>query len=245
MFTNLMFHDESQKAIISEPNLQFSRVQSLLPTPSRFIAVLPVWRTLVESGPAVFECKELENGGVILQTRSMHSWSTGYKQAELDEAQERYDLQFPPDLIELFLEKQPTLGYNWRIEDSRIRRMLSWPLMKLLSGVEDGFWWPSWGPRPEIQNARAELVTAALAAAPRLIPILGHRFIPESPSRAGNPVFSMYGFDTVYYGADLKEYFINEFEGKHGIGSPRRIPFWSDLVERFDEAYAYYAGTRS
>lgn len=198
------------------------------------------WPQFVESGLAAFGCERLEKTHAILQAAPMHSWSPGYTQAELDEAQERYALRFPPDLIELFLDRQPTHGYNWRIEDSRIRQILNWPLMRLLSGVGNGFWWPSWGLRPESQNARAEVVTEAIGAAPRLIPILGHRFIPESPHEAGNPVFSMHGFDTIYYGANLSEYFSHEFEGKHGFGVPRHVPFWSDLAERSGDAYAFY-----
>jgi hypothetical protein len=173
----------------------------------------------------------------------MDSWSPGYTQNELDEAQERYALRFPPDLIALFLERQPTHGYDWRTEDSRIRKMLHWPLDMLLSGVERGFWWPDWGTRPERTNERTEVVSAALSTAPRLIPVLSHRFIPESPNETGNPVFSMYGFDTIYYGSNLTEYFHNEFEGTHNVGSTRHIPFWSDLVERSEEAYAFYAAT--
>jgi hypothetical protein len=78
-------------------------------------------------------------------------------------------------------------------------------------------------------------VRKAVSNAPRLIPIIGHRFIPAEPAQSGNPVFSMFGFDTIYYGADLREYFSNELSGTYQIGPVRRIPFWSDLVERQDE----------
>lgn len=173
----------------------------------------------------------------------MHSWSPGYTRTELDDAQARYGLRFPPDLIALLLERQPTLGYNWRGESSDVRRMLAWPLEMLMHGVEDGFWWPEWGERPDQARDRREVVESALLAAPRLIPLYGHRFIPETPSEAGNPVFSMHGFDTIYYGANLTEYFRNEFEGRHEIGATRHIAFWSDIVERPEEAYAFYAAT--
>lgn len=172
-----------------------------------------------------------------------NSAAPGYSQVELDEAQDRYGLRFPADLVALFLERRPSDAYDWHTEDTRIRRMLRWPLERLLSGVEDGFWWPDWGTRPKNADERAEVVTTALAAAPRLIPILGHRFIPETPNEAGNPVFSMYGFDTIYYGADLAEYFRNEFAGEYRVGQVRHIPFWSDFVERSEEAYAFYAAT--
>lgn len=173
----------------------------------------------------------------------MYSWSPGYTQKELEEAQERYELRFPPDLMALLLNQQPSPGYDWRGKNNDIWRMLGWPLEMLLFGVEDGFWWPDWGERPDNPEDRREVVESGLRAAPRLIPLIGHRFIPEEPRMEGNPVFSMHGFDTIYYGSNLAEYFRNEFEGKHEIGPVRHVPFWSDIVERPEDAYAFYAAT--
>lgn len=72
-----------------------------------------------------------------------------------------------------------------------------------------------------------------MARAPRLIELLSHRFLPETPSKAGNPVFSMYGWDTIDYGADLTDDFNNEFNTPEAWrGGPyRHIPFWSGLAE--------------
>ena len=163
----------------------------------------------------------------------MDDWTTGYTRAELDDAQFRYNLRFPPDLIALFLDRQPARGYNWAIEDHRIREMLSYPLEMLGFDVEHGFWWRDWGERPGTEGERLEVLRDALARAPRLIPLIGHRFIPEEPLLAGNPVFSMHGCDTIYYGADLDEYFDNEFNRRYVIGAVRHIQFWSDLVENW------------
>ena len=48
----------------------------------------------------------------------------------------------------------------------------------------------------------------------------------------------MHGFDTIYYGANLNEYFENEFGGArnafgkvHNIGPTRHISFWSDIID--------------
>ena len=46
----------------------------------------------------------------------------------------------------------------------------------------------------------------AMDAAPKLVPIAGHRFIPEAPHEEGNPVFSVHQTDIIYYGRDLAEY---------------------------------------
>jgi len=174
----------------------------------------------------------------------MSRWLAGYTKAELDGAQERYCVRFPPDLVDLFLDRRPDIGYAWEVEDNRIREMLDWPFNMLSFDVERGYWWPEWGERPSTVDERREIMRAALATKPRLIPLYAHRFLPETPGEVGNPIFSMHGFDTIYYGANLLEYFENEFGNRYmsglGIGAVRHIPFWSDIAERHEIAYAYY-----
>ena len=173
----------------------------------------------------------------------MDNWIAGYTRAELDQAQERYRVNFPPDLIALFLERRPARGYAWHTKDSRIREMFDWPLRMLTFDVEHGFWWPEWGDRTSVADERREIIKSFLATKSRLIPVYSHRFLPEMPGTAGNPVFSMHGFDTIYYGSNLAEYFLHEFERPHETryvtGEVRHIPFWSDIIDH-TIACAYY-----
>lgn len=171
----------------------------------------------------------------------MADWAPGYTQAQLDDAQARYGLAFPPDLLDLLRDRRFARGYDWLIENPKIREMLEWPFDCLAFDVENGFWWPDWGPRPAMQGEREEVIRAALARAPRLIPLIVHRFIPETPNEAGNPVFSMYGFDTIFYGADLANFILHEFDDAPLKHPTKRIPFWSGFVEGFDKAYDHYA----
>jgi hypothetical protein len=162
-------------------------------------------------------------------------WAAGYSQGELDDAQAKYGLTFPPDLLALLLERRPVQGYDWRSDDDQIRAMLKWPLEGLLFDVEnDELWWPEWGLRPGTQGARAEVVAAVVGSAPKLIPLVSHRYLPAEPNEAGNPVFSVYQSDVIYYGVDLVDYFEREFGGANRpFPHPaKRIPFWSELVER-------------
>jgi hypothetical protein len=162
-------------------------------------------------------------------------WAKGYSQSELDEAQAKYGLVFPPDLIELFRDRRPVLGYDWRTDDKEIREMLAWPLEGLLFDVESGYlWWPEWGKRPETVEARTQVLTDVVSKAPKLIPLFSHRYLPSEPSLAGNPVLSIYQSDMIYYGANLKDYFERELTGsRRPLPQPiRRIRFWSDFVER-------------
>ena len=54
------------------------------------------------------------------------------------------------------------------------------------------------------------------------------------PVRAGNPVFSVYQTDIIYYGGDLLSYFACEFHGVAKWHTPpldvRPIRFWSELA---------------
>ena len=60
--------------------------------------------------------------------------------------------------------------------------------------------------------------------------------LPDRPREAGNPVFSVYQTDNIYYGRDLFNYFCNEFSyyfGRAGYvfdDRVRHIDFWSDLT---------------
>jgi len=162
-------------------------------------------------------------------------WAEGYTQSELDAAQEKYRLVFPPDLIALLRDRRPVLGYDWRSDDKEIREMLRWPFEGLLFDVENnGLWWPEWGERPKTTKGRSEVLAKVLDRAPKLIPLVSHRYLPSEPHEAGNPVFSVYQSDVIYYGADLKDYFQREFVEPDRPLPPhvKHIRFWSDLVDR-------------
>jgi hypothetical protein len=167
-----------------------------------------------------------------MQTR----WTDGYSQSELDAAQERYGLRFPADLIDLLLDRRPVDGWDWRKDDEGIREMLAHPLEGILFDVEhNNLWWPEWGSKSASAIEREAVVVSVVAAAPRLIPLIGHRYIPEEPNERGNPVFSVMQSDVIYYGSDLADYFEREFHplpGRPAVADARYIPFWSDLVDR-------------
>jgi hypothetical protein len=160
-------------------------------------------------------------------------WAPGYAAAELDDAQERFGLPFPPDLVALLHDRRPASGYDWTGPEDPIRRALVWPLEGLLFDVKNGLWRPEWGERPARAEERAEIAAARVAAAPPLIPILGHRYLPAEPLESGNPVLSVYQSDIIYYGRALEDYFVREFGGgtEPVSGPVRRIRFWSDIID--------------
>jgi hypothetical protein len=161
-------------------------------------------------------------------------WGPGYRREELERAQERFGLHFPPDLVTLLLDRRLLDGHDWN-DPVAIRKMLAWPLEGLLFDVEQNeLWLPEWGVRPGRVAERSEIVSSAVAKAPKLIPIYSHRFLPAEPNEAGNPVLSVYQSDIIYYGADLRDYLVREFGGQRSrrpLGKVRRIRFWSDIID--------------
>ena len=115
----------------------------------------------------------------------------GYSQTELDDAQARWGLRFPPDLVEALLNRRPLLDYpdcfDWiTAEQEVIKERLAWPFEGYWSRVRDaGYWWPEWGEKPASASERRAKLGGIFADAPKLIPLCGHRYIPEEPRERG------------------------------------------------------------
>ena len=165
---------------------------------------------------------------------------TGYSDLELDAIQHRWQLGFPPDLI-AHLRRQRSFGkgsgaFDWlTTREEQIQARLDWPFESFLFDVEhDQLWWPEWGAKSESAHERRARLTTVFAEAPKLIPLFGHRYLPADPCEAGNPVFSVYQSDVIYYGTDLEDWLRREIGGWDSAPWPaiKRIRFWSDAEER-------------
>ncbi len=151
-------------------------------------------------------------------------------------AEAEYGFRFPPDLC-AFLEHALPLGErfpDWRSPGSEfIRDRLAWPADSMCFDIEHNtFWLPAWGPKPESMEEAHAKARQAVRSAPLLIPVFGHRYLPALPCEPGNPVFSVYQTDIIYYGLDLSSYLFAEFDVPNPFpvpDSPREIEFWSDL----------------
>lgn len=177
-------------------------------------------------------------------------WGPGYSQVQLDDAQARWSLRFPPDLVDLYRERRPILpapgAIDWMATPEHvIQERLDWPLHGFWFDVQHGgLWWREWGRRPDRLEDQYEALRTAFEKAPRMIPIYSHRYIPAEPHELGNPVFSIYQSDVIHYGADLIDYFEREAKGytsKPWPGSIKQIRFWTLAVERNNGA----SGTES
>lgn len=152
------------------------------------------------------------------------------------------DFTFPDDLRAFLMTALPVGPSfpDWRnLDRLKISDWMLQPYDGIAFDIEhSGFWWASWGPRPDDLTQALAVARKAVGQTPRLIPVYGHRFIPAQPTDAGNPVFSVHQTDIIYYGIDLRRYLRCEFNSlKHADavhGKARYIPFWTDLVEAND-----------
>jgi hypothetical protein len=167
--------------------------------------------------------------------------SPGLSAVELVLVQEQAGAVFPDDLCELLMTTLPVGERfpDWRGRPGEVMREWCERLVDQIyfDVAENAFWLAEWGPLPGDAREARRIVEDALAAAPALVPIYGHRAIPNEPLSAGNPVFSVWQTDVIIYGSDLGEYLTNEFARGDTI-SPggRRIRFWSHLLDRNNAA---------
>lgn len=181
------------------------------------------------------DCKErLSSVGVVFED--------GLSEQEFAAIEAAYSFRFPDDL-KLFLGYALPVSkgwVNWRSrEKETIDHLMEWPLHGICFDIEhDAFWLADWGQKPSTLKEAFAIAARHVALAPKLIPIYSHRFMPDFPTEAGNPIYSVYQTDIIFYGRDLEDYLRNEFKqafgtmkmSEHMIADFRVIPFWSDLV---------------
>jgi hypothetical protein len=213
-----------------------------------------VWDKVTEKTLSDFERTGVGGASWRRGTR----WIGGLSEAEINKAERRYGLYFPAD-YRLFLRalhsttprrsgarfiddgsmraiERPAF-FDWQRDDEEIRTALAWPLEGLLFDVEqNALWLPSWGARPNTAEERKARVEALLADAPKLVPIVGHRYIvPVEP----HVVLSVYQSDVIVYGNDLRAFLLAELgpmlglpsDGTWANASAGTIPFWGELAE--------------
>lgn len=164
----------------------------------------------------------------------------GLTNAEVSRVESIFTFRFPPDLRELLQYALPVSPRfpDWRNESgTSLKDRLDWPADGICFDIENNdFWWEEWGPKPLDTPSALNVARQAIAKAPVLIPIYSHRYIPSEPSLSGNPIFSVYQTDIIYYGKDIPNYFANEFSPKgehHSLkyADVQSFRFWSQLVE--------------
>jgi len=174
-------------------------------------------------------------------SRAGVTFEQGLSSQEIQRIEEEYAFRFPPDL-KAFLKFALPISHgfvNWRTDDEdSIVKSLLWPYIGICFDIaHNSFWLKEWGERPASVEDAYAIARKAVDDAPTLIPINFHRYIPDRPRKSGNPVFSVFQTDIIYYGANLGDHIENEFSFHFGrsdtnpTGEIREIEFWSQFAE--------------
>lgn len=161
----------------------------------------------------------------------------GLSDEEVVEVESAFGFRFPPDLRALLQAALPiSEGFpDWRKGSRKdLRERLGWPVEGVCFDVEHNDLWPEhWGQRPQETSDALLLVRRTLSAAPILVPVYSHRYVPDRPHSSGNPVFSVVQLDIIRYGRDLSSYLGAEFGfpvPNIPSGPSRHIDLWDRLV---------------
>lgn len=149
---------------------------------------------------------------------------------------------------DMVLTEEPSF-YNWLSDVDALQDAFNWLVEGLEFDVENDLWESGWGPKPATLDEQKARVRELVEAAPKLIPVIGHRYLLAEPCVPGNPVLSIYQSDVVVYGEDLRDFLLHELGDWLGLrdwqtadvlqskGSTGRdesyyetIPFWGGLI---------------
>jgi len=211
------------------------------------------WRRV--SASTLEEYQQRGVGG--LDWRRGTRWTGGLSDDELREIEARYEVRFPADhrlFLQVLHATEPLMQgalfvdsgglapverpgfYHWQRDEAAIRARFARVIDGLVFDVEhNALWRPSWGARPGDAEGRRARVAELVAAAPRLLPLFGHRYVlAEGPT----VVLSVHQSDIIVYGADLREYLVNELHDLLEIEhewpvthvETAGIPFWGELI---------------
>jgi len=165
-------------------------------------------------------------------------FQSGLTDAEVVRIESRFNFRFPPDLRSFLQTAVPFWNSpRWHsATNAEIQKWLDRPMEEVLLDVEHNeFWFSEWGEKPQNSQRAVEIASTRILRAPKLIPIMGHRYMPALPNEAGNPVLSIHQTDIIYYGYDLEDYLRHEFNlpRKEWPAQVKEIEFWNP--ERFQQ----------
>jgi hypothetical protein len=169
-------------------------------------------------------------------------FSQGLSREELDLAEHCLGAPLPPELGLLYGAALPVgEGFaNWRDPVAEVRWTAEWIDRAFAFDIEHNSWWPPfWDVRPKPIDEALAILRKALASAPPLVHVRGHRFMATEPRGRGNPVLSIWqASDSIYYGYDLADYLHKEFHLNRpwwAATEPPRVPFWGDMLDLLQE----------
>jgi hypothetical protein len=193
----------------------------------------------MELGPELFELLNSKQRVGSNQTPVIYG-VRGLSSKQIVSIEAQLGFRLPDDFAYLFQNLQDPGGvlFPWlEFDKRRFDESIKWVLRGIEFDIENNqLWLARWGKKPEALPAALDIVRKDFETWPRLLPIYGHRFLAAQPCRSGNPTFSIWQTDIIYYGADLPHYLLNEFvDHDYALHTRaqtiRRIEVWSDFAE--------------
>lgn len=127
--------------------------------------------------------------------------------------------------------------YNWSRDTDAIEGLLEWVVGGLQFDVEyNELWAPSWGPKSATIDEQTSRLRELVEAAPKLVPVFGHRCLVGESTVAANPVLSVWQADIIVYGADLRDYLLHDFSYLLGLSGELEAELHSSIGERIRAA---------
>ena len=162
----------------------------------------------------------------------------GMTEKEISYAEEFYNIKFPNNYKEMLMNFVPVSNgfYNWNDYSKEnvnlIKNMLELPYEDIIFDIrENDFWLEQIGEHSNDVEERIKMFNNYKNNIPKIIPIYSHRYV-ISDNNVEYPVISIHQTDVIYYGANLLEYFENEFNKTYNISKINKISFWSDIIEK-------------
>jgi hypothetical protein len=163
----------------------------------------------------------------------------GLSDTDIASIEAQLGFRVPDDFAFLFknLQDPGRVLFPWSEFDKRkYDELIAWVQRGVEFDIEhDSLWLERWGEKPRSLPKALDIARKDFETWPKLLPICRHRFLPAEPCRSGNPVFSIWQTDVIYYGSDLGHYLLNEFVDRdhalHTSPEVRRIDVWSDLAD--------------
>lgn len=170
---------------------------------------------------------------------------TGVSDARISELESSLNFKFPNDLRDILSNFVPrgikeinNSFPDWNNESiESLQKRFDWFTEGVFFDIKNnGFWYGKWGEEPENISKKIEIAKEKLLLEPKPIPICGHRCVLGIVNCDSSPVLSIWQTDIIYYGSDIMEYFVNEFEGfKLKVNTSdlrfKKENFWSDVIE--------------
>lgn len=166
-------------------------------------------------------------------------FESGLTSDEVAQIEKIYEIVFPKSLQEFLMTVLPVSKgfYNWRNREEEnveyIKNIINQPIRYINDMPEEVYWCEDWGEEPEDGENFKNEVKKRLEAAPKLIPVFSHRYVPMV-SNENPPIISVHGVDIIYYGENIQDYFKIEFGEKDqntiNFENIYPIPFWTDIM---------------